>query len=70
MKAYLVRAGSVRHLLCGDCVKQMVADILGELRGFTVDEVTPADLGLLKFPWCDACDASFAGAVEKVEVAQ
>ena len=70
MKAYLVRAGSVRHLLCADCVKQMVADILGELRGFTVDEVSGADLALLKFPWCDACDASFAGVSEKMEVPQ
>lgn len=70
MKAYIVRAGSVRHLLCGDCVKQMVADILGELRGFTVEEVSGGDIALLKFPWCDACDASFAGEVEKVEVAQ
>ena len=70
MKAYLVRAGKVRHLLCGDCVKQMVADILGELRGFSVDEVGASDLALLKFPWCDACDASFAASVEKVEVSQ
>jgi hypothetical protein len=69
-KAYSVRAGAVRHLLCGECVKQMVADILGELRAFAVDEVSPRDLALLKFPWCDACDASFAGARETVEVSQ
>jgi hypothetical protein len=48
----------------------MVADILGELRGFTVDEVSAEDLALLKFPWCDACDASFAGVSEKMEVPQ
>lgn len=70
MKAYLVRAGSVRHLLCADCVKQMVADILGDLRAFTVEEVSSGDLALLKFPWCDACDASFAGVAEKMEVPQ
>jgi hypothetical protein len=48
----------------------MVADILGELRGFTVDEVSAEDLAILKFPWCDACDASFAGVSEKMEVPQ
>ena len=70
MKAYLVRAGKARHLLCGDCVKQMVADILGELRGFSVDEVGASDLALLKFPSCDACEASFVGLIEKVEASQ
>jgi hypothetical protein len=69
MKAYVVRAGTVRHLLCGDCVTQMVADILGELRAFSVDEVSAGDLALLNFPWCDACDASFAGSLKKEEVA-
>ena len=69
MKAYLVRAGKARHLLCGDCVKQMVADILGELRAFSVEEVISSDIALLKFPWCDACELSFAAAV-KMEVPQ
>lgn len=70
VKAYLVKAGTVKHLLCGDCVKQMVADILGELTAFTVNEVSSDNLAFVEFPWCDACDASFAGSVEKVEVSQ
>ena len=70
MKAYLVFAGKVRHVLCGGCVKQMVADILGDLQSFTVQEVRPEDISLLIFPWCDACDASFVGGFEKMEVPQ
>jgi hypothetical protein len=70
MKAYLVFAGKVRHVLCGDCVKQMVADILGELQSFTVEEVKSQDISLLVFPWCDACDASFTVTSEKMEVPQ
>jgi len=70
MKAYLVYAGNVRAQLCADCVKQMVADILGDLKSFTVEEVKSQDVSLLIFPWCDACDASFVGSLKKEEVAQ
>jgi hypothetical protein len=70
MKAYLVYAGKVRAQLCADCVKQMVADILGDLQSFTVEEVKSEDVSLLIFPWCDACDASFIGSAVKMEVPQ
>ena len=68
MTAHIVTAGKERQLLCSDCVAQMFSDIGSTLSHLTVDRVTASDLALLKFPWCDACDASFAGLIAKKEV--